>query len=489
MKNQPKVSIQAADALAKNAEQYMRSFTSWIMQEIPWGEGDLAGELPDTWQLEIAKLIDDGCLTPEQAIQIAVSSGHGVGKTAFLSWVILWVMYTRPMLAGVVTANTMQQLLSKTWRELSVWHNRLRYRELFKWTKTRYECLAAPDRWFIEAVPWSKERSEAFAGMHARFVVIIFDEASAIDNVIWEVAEGATTTTNVIWLAFGNPTRNSGRFHDCFERFRHRWKTFRVDSRTARKANKTKINQWIEDYGIDSDFVRVRVLGLPPRQASTQFISTEEVINAFERPPARDEGAEIVIGVDIARYGDDDSCICVRRGRDVLEFKILRGLSTMAVANAVIGFIESYDPTCVFIDGGGVGGGVIDRLQQLRYNVVEVNNGNSPDDKDKYFNKGVEMWARMRNWIKTAYFPAQERDRLTQELTNREYGIDLKGRIRLESKEDMKDRGLTSPDMADSLSLTFAEKVHGVDVKGMLKMNNTWRQDVAADADYNELEY
>lgn len=217
-----------------------------------WGEGELAGHSgPDAMQEDILRAVRDRLASPAEALRVAVASGHGVGKTALVAWLILWFMSTRVRCAGVVTANTRDQLVSKTWRELALWHRRAINAHWFRWTATRFAQVDHPDAWFVSAIPWNAERPEAFAGLHARDVLVIYDEASAIDDAIWEVSEGAMTTSGAMWFAFGNPTRPSGRFHDCFGRFRHRWVTRQVDSRGSRLARTGQIAQWIEDYGED----------------------------------------------------------------------------------------------------------------------------------------------------------------------------------------------------------------------------------------------
>src|SRR5690606_38633063 len=112
-------------------------------------------------------------------------------------------------------------------------------------------------------VPWSERNTEAFAGLHnaGKRIIVIFDEASAIPDIIWETTEGALTDvdTEILWFVFGNPTRNTGRFRDCFDggKFAHRWRQQKVDSRQVQRTNKKEIEDWIADYGLDSDFVRV----------------------------------------------------------------------------------------------------------------------------------------------------------------------------------------------------------------------------------------
>jgi hypothetical protein len=447
----------------------------FVRYAFAWGEGDLADHPgPDQWQMDVLRDVGAGVLSITQAmakaeeyeaVRVATASGHGIGKSAFVAWIILWAMSTRPHLSGVVTANTGTQLDTKTWRELSVWHKRCITGHWFKWTATKFASIAHPETWFVAAIPWSENRSEAFAGLHGEYVLVIFDEASAISDKIWEVAEGAQTSGEVIWLAFGNPTRNTGRFRECFGKFRHRWKTRQIDSRNCRMANKAQAAQWVADYGEDSDFVRIRVRGEFPRAGSNQFIESDVVENAMRREVDKDAGAPLIMACDVARFGDDKSVIRFRRGRDARSIRPRkwRGIDTMALAGHIVQLIEDYEPAACFIDGNGVGGGVVDRVNSLlgrrpTCTVIEVQAGGKANASKDYFNKRAECWALMRKWLEVGAIDEDDNE-LRDDLIGPEYGFDSDNRIQLEKKDDMKKRGLASPDDGDTLSLTFAQPV------------------------------
>ena len=454
----------SSTALAEELGQFYADPLGFVLFAFDWGKGELAAETgADAWQAEVLRELGAGVLTAEAAQRLAVASGHGIGKTSLVAWLILWAMSTRPHLAGVVTANTGTQLSSKTWRELAIWHKRLINRDWFEWSSTRFWQVDNRETWSCTAIPWSKERPEAFAGTHAEHVLLIFDEASAIDDVIWEVAEGAMTTRGAIWATFGNPTRATGRFRECFGRFKHRWTTRQIDSRTCKKANLAQVKQWAEDYGEDSDFMRVRVKGQFPNAAGTQLIPTGLVEAAQRRELVPDLGAALVLGVDVARFGDDESVLRFRRGRDARSIPAirLRGKDTMQLVHHVTAAIERYKPAAVFVEGTGVGGGVIDRLRELRHRVQEVTPGATADDPRKFFNKRAEMWDRMRVWLETGALPADHG--LRDDMLALEYGFDGNGRLQLERKQDMKRRGLASPDDADALAMTFAQSVPRAD--------------------------
>jgi hypothetical protein len=458
-------------ALATELARLSRDPVRFVLWAFPWGEGTLEGRTPEAWQLDLLQDIRDGLLTPNQAILEATASGHGVGKSAFVAWLIIWGISTCEDTKGVVTANTETQLKTKTWAELSKWFHIFIGRDLFKMTATAI-FSADPEHertWRIDMVPWSERNTEAFAGLHnqGKRIILIFDEASAIPDVIWETAEGALTDkdTQIIWAVFGNPTRNTGRFRDCFEKYAHRWRTHRVDSRQVSFTNRGQITKWIKDYGDDSDFVRVRVKGTFPRAGSLQFIPSDLVEAAAQREVLVNRYEPLIIGVDVARFGDDSSYIVFRKGRDARGIPPIKiqGADTMTLAGRVANVVAQYRPDAVMVDGGGVGGGVVDRLRQLRVAVLEVQFGAKSDmihvdEPDvKYHNKRAEIWGAMKFWLKSAAIP-DEPD-LRAQLIGPQYGYSNQEAIQLERKADMKKRGVESPDWADALACTFAYTV------------------------------
>lgn len=464
----------------------------FVLVAFPWGEtgGELAGASgPDEWQAILLGQVRDGLITPMGAVQMATASGHGIGKSAMVAWLILWALATFPDTHGVVTANTETQLRTKTWPELMKWHRLFIAKHWFKYTATAiYSAEEAHEKtWRVDAIAWSERNTEAFAGLHnqGKRIIIVFDEGSSIPEIIWETTEGALTdqNTEILWFVFGNPTRNTGRFRECWGRYRHRWVLHQVDSRTARMTDKGQIARWVADYGEDSDFVRVRVRGVFPRAGSMQFISGDLVDAAAGMLRASEVETNrydpLVMGVDVARFGDDQTCIVLRRGRDArnLPWVKLRGADTMTVAAKVAEMAQEWKPDAIFVDGGGVGAGVVDRLRMLHHPVIEVQFGGKADFSGPtqegafvYANKRAEMWGMMRDWLRGGSIPDDQE--LKADLVGVEYGYTIKGgvdAIILESKADMKRRGLASPDLSDSLALTFAYPVGSSDasVQGM----------------------
>lgn len=458
---------------------------AFVLGAFPWNEPGTSLEHfsgPSPWQTEILRKIASGLLTPNEAIQLAVASGHGVGKSALVAWVILWAFSTAPDTRGVVTANTENQLKTKTWSELGKWYNLFIAKDNFQITATAL-LSKDPSRertWRIDMVPWSERNTEAFAGLHnkGKRLLLIMDEASAIPDVIHEVAEGALTDsdTEIIWLMFGNPTRNTGRFKESFApgRFAKYWKTTQVDSREVPITNKTQIAKWIEQYGEDSDFIRIRVKGTFPRHGELEFISAGDVDAAMQREPTSSLTDPLALGVDVARYGSNESVIFIRKGRDArtIPAQVYRGLNTVELAVKVQEAHFQYHSDGIFVDGGGVGGGVVDNLRNIHLFCFDVQFGGKDDvrgsatgnDGERYANKRAAMWGALRAWIKTGALPNDPE--LKAQLIGPSYTYNVRNEIQLESKEDMMKRGVESPDRADALALTFAYPLAPHDLAG-----------------------
>jgi hypothetical protein len=450
---------------------------AFVEMAYPWGEGDLLGhEGPRKWQSQINAAIRDHIQNEEtryQPLCIAVASGHGIGKTAEISFIDHWGMscWSDPKI--VITANTDTQLRTKTSPELQKWYRLAINRHWFdvNATSIKLKDKAREKIWRTDLIPWSEENTEAFQGLHnqGKIVIVIFDEASGIADKIWEVTEGALTDENtvIIWIAFGNPTQNTGRFRECFGKLKHRWKTFQIDSRTVEGTNKAQLNKWVEDYGEDSDFVRIRVRGEFPRAGSNQFIPGDLVAAARKYQASGYERLPRILSVDVARFGDDQTVIGDRQGRKARILKKLRGLDTVQVAQRVMELIdqaetndEPYDG--MVIDGDGLGAGTIDYIRLHRYDkkvpLFEFHGNNTPQDPKMYFNRRAEVWGLMRDALKSGLDIPDDAE-LEADLTGPQYGFSSDEQIQLERKKDMKARGLASPDTADMLAMTFAVKI------------------------------
>lgn len=429
---------------------------AFAMGAFPWGEQDTRLEEStglEDWQKEILFAIRDGLVDINTAIQLAVASGHGVGKSALVAIILLWSLSTRADTRGVVTANTETQLKTKTWAELGRWYNDFIAKEYFTLTATAlFSKDPAHERtWRIDMVPWSERNTEAFAGLHnkGRRIIVVFDEGSAIPDVIYEVTEGALTDseTQIIWCVFGNPTRNTGRFRECFpgQRFASVWKTKQVDSREVSLTNKDQIKKWINTYGEDSDFVRIRVKGIFPSVGEMEFFNAEEVDAAIAREPTDGQWAALALSVDVARYGKNASVIFIRKGRDAQTFERRRyqGLNTVQLSDKVVEAHSQLNPDGIMVDGGGVGGGVVDNLRARRLHVHEVQFGAKDTVPhafygsigERYANQRSAMYGAARAWIRTGSLPKDPEFR--KQLMAIKYVFNKKDEIQLVSKEDM----------------------------------------------------
>lgn len=481
------------DELIADLARFSNDPPGFVMWAFPWGvpSTDLENATgPEPWQWKVLCDLRDGLLSPTEAIRIARTSGHGIGKSALVAWIILWAFTTFEDTKGVVTANTENQLKTKTWVELATWFRRFIGRDLYQLTATSLRSRDPErwDTWRIDMVPWSERNTEAFAGLHNKNkrLLLVMDEASAIPDNIWEVAEGALTdqNTQIIWLVFGNPTRNKGRFRDCFAggRYAHRWNSARIDSRSISFTNKTQIAAWVVDYGEDSDFIRVRVKGEFPRIDSESFISLLVAEAAVMRAVDPQHGLPLILGVDVGRFGDDPSVIYPRRGRDASSWPtdIFFGLDTMQTAAKVAETMLRLRADMAMVDEGGVGGGVVDRLRQLRVPVMGVqfgasaSGGNLYERSVKYRNKRSEIWGEMRDWlvygsIVKVSIPQLNGSVVTlvDELTGPMYGLTDKEEIQLERKKDMRSRGVPSPNVADALACTFAFPTYTTHAPGL----------------------
>ncbi len=449
----------------------------FVLFAYPWGEAGtpLARyKGPRAWQRKVLRDIRDHIAGNQdvdlyKVLRMATASGRGIGKSALVSWLVLWMLTTRIGASVLVSANSEAQLRSITWAEITKWLAMLINSHWWEISATRI----TPAKWLSEIVErdlrkgtrywgaegrlWSEENPDAYAGLHnADGVMLIFDEASGIPDVIWDVSQGFFTenTPHRFWLAFSNPRRNQGYFYECFNAKRDFWNTRQIDARTVEDTDKSIYEQIIAEYGEDSPQAKIEVYGEFPTAGDDQFIGPQLVRQAFARPKYKDPEAPIVIGVDPARGGADSTVIAVRQGRDLVELRRFRGDDTMTVVGHVIEAIEDFKPALTVIDEGGLGYGILDRLTEQRYKVRGVNFGWKAKNPIMWGNKRAELWGAMRDWLRSASI--KEDRQLLADLTGPKTKPDSSGTIFLESKKDMKARGLASPDAADAIAVTFA---------------------------------
>ena len=439
---------------------------AWSRFAFDWGHGELTGYRgARQWQTEAFADIAAHLKNPEtrhMPMMLARASGHGIGKSAFIGMLVNWALSTCDDCKVVLTSNTDTQLRTKTAPEVGKWQRLSITREWFDVSAT---SIAVRDKshaktWRADFVPWSEHNTEAFAGLHnkGKRILLVFDEASAIADKVWEVAEGALTDedTEIIWVAFGNPTRNTGRFRECFRRYKHRWNHAQIDSRTVEGTNKAQMAKWAEDYGEESDFFKVRVRGMFPSMSARQFISEADVAAAYGRyvPESAYAFAPKIITVDPAWEGDDEFVIGFRQG---LVFRILETFAKndndLIAAQKIARYEDELGADAVFIDAG-FGTGIKSAGEGLGRFWTLVWFANKSDDAG-CLNKRAEMWKAARDWLKDGGAIPDD-PTLRDELQAPELVPRADGKIQIEAKKDMKARGVPSPNRADALVLSFA---------------------------------
>lgn len=451
----------------------------FVMTMFPWGEPGTELEYlqgPVGWQkrllldLQAHLLSGDATKVPFRA---AMKSGHDVGKSALLCLIEIWGLSTATDTRGRCTANTQQQLSTVLWVELAKWYNLFLGKALFKWTATRL-CSADPSReetWRIDAMPWSIENPTAFAGLHNyhKRLIYIMDEGAGIPDEIWNVVDGVMreADTELIWLVASQPVYNTGRFFECFHKFAPMWHTYTVDSREVPFGNQAEIAKEIEARGGEQDdIVRVRIRGEFPLASTTQLIPADVIRDAMIRPCSSQPWEPLILGIDVARFGDNDCCAVLRRGRDARTLPFHRwrppptSNATENIGEVVAQLIAAHSPSTILLDATGYGQGVLDFLHYLGHSsVVGINFGSKPSYSPggvKVLNKRAEMYCSVKEWLRSGGC-IPEGETIESELLSIQYSyVEVTGELKLTSKQDMRSLGLPSPDWADALALTFA---------------------------------
>ncbi len=468
------------DVWSLNIKDDPLNFVRYIF---PWNQegtplADFSG--PRRWQEKILRDIGNHIRKNEtmdlpEMYRLAVASGRGIGKSALVAWLILWMLSTRLGSTIIVTANTEQQLRSRTWAELGKWLTLAINGHWFVKTATSlkpqqwYEELLISDLkidtgyYYAQAQLWSEENPDAFAGVHSSAgVCLIMDEASGIPSPIYSVSEGFFTepTKNRFWFSFSNPRRNSGPFYDSFHSKRSFWNTEQIDSREVEETDKQLFQRMLEQYGEDSTVARVEVLGQFPNVDDDTVIPIELARAAVDRDVSLTASEPIVWGLDIARFGPDQSALCIRQGNTVFEIKTFKSMDLMQLCGAIKNIYDSATeinkPSEILVDVIGLGSGVVDRLAEQGLPVRGINVAESPASKKNYLNLRAELWFSIKDWLTRRDCRLPNDDELIAELVSPMYSYTSSGKIKIEAKEAMKKRGIKSPDKADALALTMA---------------------------------
>jgi hypothetical protein len=487
----------------------MRAFVMFVF---PWGKPNTPLEHfkePRKWQIAELEALTEHIKHNRWLMankkdplvwRAAAASGRGIGKSALVAWKALWMLSTRLGSTTIITANTEAQLVTRTMAELGKWHTLALNAHWFdraamgmrpaEWFDVLLKTQLKVDTayYYAQAQLWSEEKPDAFAGVHNHNgVMLVMDEASGIPQSIWDVSEGFFTepTLDRYWDVYSNPRNNTGAFFECFHRFRNFWRTRNIDARSVEGTDATVYAKIIAQNGADSDQARVEVYGQFPNAGQRQFIPMAHIEEARQRELLGEQVAPLIMGIDVARYGEDASRFAYRRGRDArsIPWETYRGISTMELADRAADAIGRWNPDAVVVDANGVGGPVADRLKQLGYAVHEVNAQGAPSDKATYWNKRAELYDKMKDWLRFGAIDTTDRQ-LADDLKGPEYHYEnTRGVLQIESKEKMKQRGLASPDGADALMLTFAVNPARKDITA----SRHRRTQVATGMDYSVL--
>lgn len=478
-----KQSQQAAGILAEKLLYWRDNPDRFVIEVI--------GAEPDPWQVVALRGLYENN-------RVSIAACHGPGKDAVAAWAILWVMMCFPHPKIPCTAPTSHQLYDLLWAELAKWLGKMPkfFRDLFELKRDRFERKGSSETWFAAARTARRENSEALQGFHADTILVVTDEASGVDSLIFEVLEGAMTGPKAMWLCIGNPTQSNGYFYETHHADRARWHTMRVMAASAHdggplgdsvflseRVSPDYVHAMRSKYGEDSNVYRVRVLGQFPRSDDDQAIPLEWVEKAAMRNPLVDMRSGISIGVDVARFGSDDSAVVVREGTRVLDIAAWNGHDISHTTGKVVALAKKWtswmkertdkekrysseEKLAIFVDVIGVGAGVADSLKyyvqenKVPWTIVEVDAGaKSPDDKcsrmrDYLWWKAREFFQEQEASFATT-IPRDMRDQLIGELACPKYFFTPTGSIKVESKDELKKRGIPSPNIADAFIHTF----------------------------------
>jgi hypothetical protein len=461
---------------AKIREEAVENMRRW--RGAPWiYVREVLSAAPDAWQDEcLHALIESGFQ------KFALKACKGPGKSCLLAWVILWFLTCFENPKVVCTSITGDNLRDGLWTEISLWRNKSELlKALLEIQSDRIYAKEAKETWFATARTWPKDadktqQANTLAGIHARNTMVVVDEAGDIPDGVVVAAlahhstqEPGTVETHLTLIA-GNPTRTDGPLWNACTRDSATWwvKEITGDPKDPNRAPRIDM-KWAQDqidtWGADNPWVLVNVFGKFPPIADNKLLGPDIVRKAMEVyiAPATWQNEPRVMGVDVARsLNSDASALCRRQGACVYPFRTWRIPDLMQLCGQLVLEYSKWKADKVFIDVCGMGGGVVDRLRELGLPVVGVDSGAGPADK-RFADKRTEMWWAMHLEVKGN----SERPRLAlpksaellAEITAPTTHFNDRGKLKLESKEAMKKRGIPSPNMADALAFTYSEPV------------------------------
>ena len=411
----------------------------------------------DPWQRRLLRDFGKG------ERRISVRSCHGPGKTATISWCVLYMLVFRFPQKTVATAPTRGQLFDALFAEVMTWFRKLpkELQDLYVDKSDRIELKSHPDESFFSARTARRESPEALQGVHSPNVLLLGDEASGVEEAIFEAAVGSMSGDNATTILTSNPTKTSGFFFETHHSMRDLWKTYQISADDSARVTDDFKMQVARTYGEDSSAYRVRVLGEFPKADDDTVIPYALVTAAQQRDIVERADASRVWGLDVARFGDDTSVLSERSSRRLQWQEEWKNLDLMALTGRVKNMYDSrppsQQPNLILVDVIGLGAGVVDRLRELGLPARGINVAEAASMSDQYLNLRAELWWKAREWLEDrgCHLPP-EFEKLASELVVPRYEFTSSGKLKVESKADMKKRGHKSPNYADSFVLTFA---------------------------------
>ena len=475
-------------------------------------DGEVAREALDRWRTDFPRLVRDlFAVTPDpwqdRALEAfngpvprtAMRASKGPGKSCVEAWCVWGFLLTRDHPKVAATSVTFDNLRDGLWTELAKWRARSPLlQRLFDWTAERVVLRSAPETWWAAARSWSRsatieQMGQTLAGLHADNILFVVDEVGSVPDPVVKTAEAALANIGPgcegRLLIGGNPERTEGALFRACTSEQGSWNLITVSGDPDDPDRSPRVSiEWARDmirrYGRDDPWVRTNILGLFPLAQANKLIGLDLAHQATQRhyPVHAEQSSPVVIGVDVARFGDDRSAIAVRQGLVLRSISPHRGLDLMTLSSLVAAEINARRPAATFVDVTGLGAGVVDRLRQLGFYVIPVEFGGRAMDQERFANKRAEIWSLMAEWLKDGG-ALPENPELLADLTAPTYSYNMSGRLVMESKDDLRKRGISSPDLADAVATTFASPVAPIveDRRDLARQRD-------ADLDYNPLE-
>ena len=487
---------------ASEADVVKQAIVAWRYDPVAFVKAAF-GAHPDKWQ-------EDALRSVAQNKRIAMSACKGPGKSCLMAWITLWFLFTRPHCNIVCVSITSDNLRDGLWKEIAYWMSKWPpLNQMFEFAAERIKCREFPNTWWVSARSFPRSADEntqnaTLAGLHAESLMIVLDEIGDYPDGVLAAAEPifANPTGEKRLVVAGNPLRTDGPLFRIVNNPKG-WDVIKITGDPDDPKRSPRIDiEWaraeIEKWGRDHPWVMSNILGEFPPASSDQLIGQTWVNNAVARTlPIHHQFTEAIVwGLDVARFGDDETCLVSRTGNFVDRPIVWRHQDGTKIGDLVSRQIreaedEGKAPDCVFVDVGGIGASVFDRLTALGWEdtIQPVDFGSSPTDS-RFLNKRAEMWSEMAQWVKKSDSVLPKDNTMVAELCAPKFFFKANQRqtkMGLESKDDMKRRGVGSPNRADALALTFAEYVNKKSLHN-LDVDNHSQDGVKARTDYNPLE-